>query len=53
MAEGLIKNPSFQKRLDGRVKDTKLVELLAGMQVKEPQITFNAGLSISSRRRKE
>lgn len=41
MAEGLIKNPSFQKRLDGRVKDTKLVELLAGMQVKEPQITFN------------
>ena len=41
MAEGLIKNPSFQKRLDGRVKDTKLVELLAGMRVKEPQITFN------------
>ena len=41
MAQGLIKNPSFQKRLDGRIKHTKLVELLAGMQVKEPQITFN------------
>ncbi|WP_308555670.1 DNA internalization-related competence protein ComEC/Rec2 [uncultured Lactobacillus sp.] len=41
MAQGLIKNPSFQKRIDGRIKHTELVELLAGMQVKEPQITFN------------
>ena len=41
MAKGLIKNPSFQKRLNGRVKHTKLIELLAGMQVKEPKITFN------------
>lgn len=41
MAQGLLKNPSFQKRIDGRIKNTKLVELLAGMQVKEPQITFN------------
>lgn len=41
MAKGLIQNPSFQKRLVGRVKQTKLVELLAGMQVKEPQINFN------------
>lgn len=41
MAKGLIKNPSFQKRLDGRIKDTKLIELMAGMQVKEPQIVFN------------
>lgn len=41
MAEGLINNPSFQKRINGRVKHTKLIELLAGMQVKEPKITFN------------
>lgn len=41
MAEGLIKNPSFQTRLDGRIKNTKLIELIAGMQVKEPKITFN------------
>ena len=41
MAKGLINNPSFQKRLNGRIKHTKLVELLAGMQVKDPKITFN------------
>ncbi len=31
MAKGLINNPSFQKRINGRVRNTKLVELLAGM----------------------
>lgn len=41
MAKGLINNTSFQKRLNGRVKHTKLIELLAEMQVKEPQIKFN------------
>lgn len=41
MAKGLINNPSFQKRIDNRIKHTELVELLAGMQVKEPKITFN------------
>ncbi|URW72194.1 DNA internalization-related competence protein ComEC/Rec2 [Lactobacillus kefiranofaciens subsp. kefirgranum] len=41
MAKGLINNPSFQKRINGRVRNTKLVELLAGMQVREPKITFN------------
>lgn len=41
MAQGLIKNPSFQKRIAGKVKRTELIELLAGMQVKQPQIVFN------------
>lgn len=41
MAKGLIKNSSFQKRLNGRIKHTQLIELLAGMQVKEPQLIFN------------
>ncbi|RVU70652.1 MULTISPECIES: DNA internalization-related competence protein ComEC/Rec2 [Lactobacillus] len=40
MAQGLIKNPSFKKRVDGVVKHTQLVELIAGMQVKEPKINF-------------
>ncbi len=41
MAQGLIANPSFQKRIDGKIRHTKLVELLAGMQVKEPKINFS------------
>jgi len=41
MAQGLISNPSFKKRIDGRVGNTKLIELLAGMQVKEPKINFS------------
>lgn len=40
MAKGLIDNPSFQKRVAKRVNHTKLVELLAGMEVKEA-INFN------------
>ncbi|TSO26196.1 DNA internalization-related competence protein ComEC/Rec2 [Lactobacillus sp. LL6] len=40
MAKGLIDNPSFQKRIYSKVSHTKLVELLAGMQVKEA-INFN------------
>ena len=35
MAKGLINNPSFQKRIYGKVSHTKLVELLAGMHIKE------------------
>lgn len=41
MAKGLINNPSFQRRINNRIKYTKLVELLAGMQIKEPKIIFN------------
>ena len=41
MAQGLLTNPSFCKRIDGKIEHTKLVELLAGMQVKESQLTFN------------
>lgn len=40
MAQGLIKNPSFRKRIDGRVGQTQLVELLAGMHIKGKQIDF-------------
>lgn len=40
MAKGLINNQSFQKRISKRISHTKLVELLAGMQVKE-DINFN------------
>lgn len=35
MAKGLINNPSFQKRIYGKIAHTKLIELLAGMRVKE------------------
>lgn len=31
--KGLLQNPGFQKRLAGRIKQTKLVELQAGMRV--------------------
>lgn len=41
MAKGLINNLSFRRRIDNRVKHTELVELLAGMQIKEPQIAFS------------
>jgi competence protein ComEC len=41
MAQGLIANPSFQKRIDGKIRHTKLVELLEGMHVKEPKINFS------------
>lgn len=30
-----------KKRIDGKIRHTKLVELLAGMQVKEPKINFS------------
>lgn len=40
MAKGLINNPSFQKRVLNKIAHTKLIELLAGMQVKEA-INFN------------
>ncbi|WP_374211465.1 DNA internalization-related competence protein ComEC/Rec2 [Lactobacillus sp. ESL0791] len=39
-AKGLIANPSFQKRIAGKMAQTRLTELLAGMQVKESKITF-------------
>lgn len=35
MGAGLIQNPSFRARIAGRVEKTKLVELKAGMEVKE------------------
>ena len=40
MAKGLLNNPSFCKRIAGKTSQTKLVELLAGMQIKEPKINF-------------
>lgn len=39
-AKGLIRNPSFKKRLDGHLKETQLVELLAGMNVQDKGINF-------------
>lgn len=39
-AKGLTNNPSFQKRISGRIKHTKLVPLLAGDVVKEPGVNF-------------
>ena len=41
MAAGLIKNPSFAKRIAGHLTSNQLVELIAGDQVIEPQISFN------------
>lgn len=35
MGAGLIQNPSFRARIAGRVEKTKMVELKAGMEVKE------------------
>ncbi|CDR81798.1 Competence protein ComEC [Lactobacillus delbrueckii subsp. lactis] len=35
MGAGLIQNPSFRARIAGRVEKTELVELKAGMEVKE------------------
>ena len=40
-AAGLIRNPSFIKRIVGQIKRDQVVELLAGQKVAEPQITFN------------
>lgn len=40
-AQGLTKNPSFLKRIAGRIKYTKLVPLLAGDVVKDGGMTFN------------
>ncbi|KRM37188.1 hypothetical protein FC39_GL000296 [Lactobacillus hamsteri DSM 5661 = JCM 6256] len=40
MAQGLIKNPSFRKRVEGVIDHTKLVELLAGMQTKNNPLNF-------------
>lgn len=39
-AKGLTKNQSFKKRIEKQMANTDLVELLAGMHVKEPQIDF-------------
>lgn len=41
MAAGLIKNPSFAKRIAGHLTSDQVVELIAGNQVIEPQISFN------------
>lgn len=40
MAKGLIKNPSFQKRVINATH-TELIEVLAGMSIKEPKINFD------------
>lgn len=40
MAQGLIKNSSFRKRIDGVIDHTKLVELLAGMHVDQNSLDF-------------
>lgn len=39
-AKGLTNNASFQKRIKGKVKYTKLVPLLAGDVVREPGVNF-------------
>ncbi|WEV52033.1 DNA internalization-related competence protein ComEC/Rec2 [Lactobacillus sp. ESL0731] len=36
MAQGLINNPSFQKRISGRIAKKQIVQLLAGMTVPGP-----------------
>ncbi|MDF7672088.1 DNA internalization-related competence protein ComEC/Rec2 [Lactobacillus sp. ESL0701] len=40
MAQGLINNPSFQKRINGRITKGQIVQLLAGMTVRGP-VTFH------------
>ncbi|WEV44510.1 DNA internalization-related competence protein ComEC/Rec2 [Lactobacillus sp. ESL0684] len=40
MAQGLLNNPSFQKRINGRINENQIIQLLAGKQVIEPQINF-------------
>lgn len=41
MAQGLLNNPSFVKRIAGEVKNTQIIQLLASMKVKEPQVDFD------------
>ncbi|WEV71551.1 DNA internalization-related competence protein ComEC/Rec2 [Lactobacillus sp. ESL0785] len=41
MAQGLINNPSFQKRISGLLHQDQIVQLLAGNSVREPQIKFH------------
>ena len=40
MAEGLIRNPSFCKRITGRIQKGQIVQLLAGETINEPPISF-------------
>ncbi|RHW50458.1 DNA internalization-related competence protein ComEC/Rec2 [Lactobacillus bombicola] len=40
-AQGLMANPSFKKRIEKHIKLNQLVQLLAGQEIKEPQIKFN------------
>lgn len=39
-AKGLLENKSFKKRIDGVVRNTDIIELLAGMQVNTGKINF-------------
>ena len=40
MAKGLIRNPSFRKRIAGHVQKDQIVQLLAGKIIKKPHISF-------------
>lgn len=40
MAKGLIENPSFKKRIQDNVRNTELVELLAGMPINDGKMQF-------------
>ncbi|RMC48728.1 DNA internalization-related competence protein ComEC/Rec2 [Lactobacillus sp. ESL0228] len=41
VAQGILNNPSFCRRIAGRVEQRQIVQLLAGQQINEPQIKFN------------
>ena len=40
IAQGLIQNPSFQKRIIGKIKKSQIRQLLAGNKVNDSQISF-------------
>ena len=40
IARGLIQNPSFQKRIIGKIKKSQIIQLLAGNRVNDSQISF-------------
>lgn len=41
VAKGILNNPSFSRRIAGRIEQKQIVQLLAGQQISEPQIKFN------------
>ena len=40
VARGLIQNPSFQKRITGKIKKDQIIQLLAGNEVNDSQLSF-------------